>query len=60
METDASDPINAFADAAEKVLIRRVEHAPPERRESRWLPGWKNRIQTDRQFNHLNFKEEAK
>lgn len=50
MDKNASDAVNAFADAAEKVLSRRVEHAPPERRESRWLAGWKNRIQTYRQF----------
>lgn len=36
----------AFADAASVVLTRRVENAPPERNEARWLPGWKNRCQS--------------
>lgn len=33
----------AFAEAAKKVLTRRVQNAPPERKEQRWLEGWKNR-----------------
>jgi hypothetical protein len=48
MEKNAPDAVAAFADAAETVLHRRVQHAPPERRESQWLPGWKNRIQSYR------------
>jgi len=36
----------AFADAASAVLSRRVENAPPERNEARWLPGWRNRCQS--------------
>jgi hypothetical protein len=35
-----------FRRAAELVLSRRVENSPPGKRESRWLPGWKNRIRT--------------
>ncbi len=35
-----------FAASAARVLTQRVANAPPERRESRWLPGWKNRVQT--------------
>jgi len=35
-----------FRRAAESVLSRRVKNSPPERGESRWLPGWKNRIRT--------------
>jgi len=35
-----------FRHAAELVLTRRVKNSPPERGESRWLPGWKNRIRT--------------
>ncbi|MFA7231116.1 MAG: hypothetical protein WC071_07575 [Victivallaceae bacterium] len=35
-----------FAEAARKVLRRRVENSPPERNEARWLPGWMNRIDT--------------
>ena len=33
-----------FAQAADKVLTRRVENAPKD--ESRWLPGWRNRLKT--------------
>lgn len=32
--------------AARQVLSRRVENAPPERNESRWLRGWNNRLET--------------
>ena len=33
----------AFAASAKAVLSRRVQNAPPERNESRWLAGWYNR-----------------
>lgn len=33
-----------FSRAAEYVLKRRVGNAPLERNEHRWLPGWKNRV----------------
>ena len=32
-----------FAEAAKRVLSRRVANAPPERIEKRWLAGWHNR-----------------
>jgi hypothetical protein len=32
-----------FAEAAQRVLARRVKNSPPERGEKRWLEGWKNR-----------------
>lgn len=38
--------LQEFADAAKKVLTRRVENAPKNRDEKRWLKGWFNRIQT--------------
>ena len=38
--------MSEFADSAEFVLKRRIKNAPPARNESRWLPGWKNRIKT--------------
>jgi len=42
-----SDNVMAeFAQSAEFVLKRRIKNAPPARNESRWLPGWKNRIKT--------------
>lgn len=44
------DAANEFADAAEFVLARRVQNAPPDRQEQEacWLPGWKARINTYR------------
>ena len=50
MKTDRSDPLNEFADAAETILTLRTQNAPKERNEVRWLPGWKNRINTYRTF----------
>ena len=35
-----------FRHAAMSVLTRRVKNSPPQRGESRWLPGWENRIRT--------------
>ncbi|WP_395743967.1 hypothetical protein [Prosthecobacter sp.] len=32
-----------FAEAAKRVLSRRVANAPPDRKEQRWLAGWHNR-----------------
>lgn len=32
-----------FAEAAKRVLSRRVQNAPAERKEQRWLAGWHNR-----------------
>jgi hypothetical protein len=42
-DTD-SDPVEAFSRAAAEVLKRRVQDAPPERNESRWLSGWISRV----------------
>lgn len=39
-------PLREFARSADRVLTRRVENAPPERGESRWLAGWRNRLKT--------------
>lgn len=33
-----------FSRAAAETLERRVKNSPPERGESRWLAGWKNRV----------------
>ncbi len=40
--------LTEFADAALATLTRRIQLSPPERNEQRWLPGWKNRIDTYR------------
>ncbi len=44
--SDAQSAPAAFAAASKKVLTERVRLSPPERKESRWLPGWKNRCDT--------------
>jgi hypothetical protein len=38
--------VNEFSHAAAAVLKRRVRNSPPERKESRWLPGWVNRVKS--------------
>ncbi|WGZ95283.1 MAG: hypothetical protein QJT81_04670 [Candidatus Thiothrix putei] len=40
--------LHLFADAANRVLARRVRNSPPARNEARWLAGWSNRINTYR------------
>jgi len=44
MDEQAKDPRKAFADAAKKVLQRRIDNAPPDRNETRWREGWFKRI----------------
>ena len=39
-----SDAPDEFARAAKIVLTRRVQNAPPDRHESRWLTGWLRRV----------------
>jgi hypothetical protein len=39
-------PLLEFRRAGDMMLTRRVRNSPPERGESRWLPGWKNRTRT--------------
>ncbi|HEX2978206.1 MAG TPA: hypothetical protein VHO47_03755 [Candidatus Babeliales bacterium] len=41
-----SSAVNDFAAAAKKVLEERVVLAPKDRNETRWIPGWFNRINT--------------
>lgn len=38
--------LKEFVQSADKVLTARVQNAPPERNEQRWLKGWRNRLQT--------------
>jgi hypothetical protein len=40
----ASAAVDEFARSAKATLIRRVKNAPAERRESRWLSGWLQRV----------------
>ncbi|MFA6004129.1 MAG: hypothetical protein WC881_08675 [Elusimicrobiota bacterium] len=47
--TEPGQPaLDEFAASADDVLTRRVENSPPERQETRWLPGWRLRINTYR------------
>ena len=48
MSAQTNDVVSEFARAADTVLTRRVANAP--RDESRWLPGWRKRLQTYPQF----------
>ncbi|MGI8906451.1 MAG: hypothetical protein ACR2IE_08180 [Candidatus Sumerlaeaceae bacterium] len=43
---DASSAPRAFANAAKRVLARRVKNSPPARKEQQWLQGWSNRCET--------------
>ena len=42
----AGNALPEFARAADAVLTRRGRNAPPARNEAKWLPGWRNRLQT--------------
>jgi len=43
-EASDRDVVVDFVEVAKALLKRRVENAPPERNEARWLPGWLNRL----------------
>jgi hypothetical protein len=45
-ESTGREAVTNFAQSAKTVLTRRVRNSPPERKESRWLPGWLHRIDT--------------
>ncbi len=45
-ESSGHEAVKNFAQSAKKVLTNRVRNSPPARNESRWLPGWLNRIDT--------------
>jgi len=44
MPNQSTNPVQDFVKAANFLLENRVANAP--RDESRWLPGWKNRLST--------------
>lgn len=47
LESMGSGPaLPEFSKAATAVLERRVKNSPPERNESRWMAGWRNRCKT--------------
>jgi hypothetical protein len=43
-----TSPAAEFAESAARILRERVENAPPERNEQRWLAGWLSRVATYR------------
>tara|TARA_R100001143_G_scaffold62981_2_gene67998 strand:- start:2380 stop:3225 length:846 start_codon:yes stop_codon:yes gene_type:complete len=43
---EGTAPLQAFVSSASLVLQNRVENAPAERNETRWLPGWNQRLET--------------
>jgi len=43
-----SPALNEFANAAMRVLERRVRNSDPRRNERKWLSGWRNRTNTYR------------
>jgi hypothetical protein len=47
--SDKGDSLSSFVETAKSLLKRRVQNAPPERNEERWLTGWLARID-----NYLN------
>ena len=44
MHGSGAGTVAEFSRSAAAVLARRVQNAPPERKESRWLSGWLNRV----------------
>lgn len=44
MPPESQTPLKDFQKIAIQMLEERVQNSPPERKESRFLPGWKNRI----------------
>lgn len=44
MEGTGGGATKEFARSASEVLARRVQNAPAERKEGRWLAGWQNRV----------------
>jgi hypothetical protein len=44
MQGSGPGAANDFSRSAAAVLTRRVQNSPPERKESRWLSGWLNRV----------------
>jgi hypothetical protein len=43
-ETFEKEPLSAFVISAKKVLVKRSQNAPPNRKEDQWLKGWCRRL----------------
>ncbi|HHC75201.1 MAG TPA: hypothetical protein ENK78_09015 [Thiothrix sp.] len=48
-EGNSRAAVNSFATAAMQVLQRRADNSP-NRQDQRWIPGWRNRVETYRQW----------
>lgn len=46
MPENEKDPLLSFTNTAKDLLKRRVQNAPEERKEERWLPGWLSRVES--------------
>lgn len=46
LNPEAKDLVQEFVIQAKQLLEQRVQNAPPERNEQRWLKGWHNRLDT--------------
>lgn len=46
MHGEGAGGAREFGEVAAAVLTRRVQNAPPERGEGKWLAGWKNRVRS--------------
>jgi hypothetical protein len=51
--------IEEFIQGAQTVLAKRVQNAPPERREQRWLKGWYNRLDSYLHFSFIDSLAES-
>jgi hypothetical protein len=49
--TSPATAVQEFVIIAKHLLAKRVAHAPRERNEQRWIPGWNNRLDTYLAFN---------
>ncbi|MEY2543316.1 MAG: hypothetical protein QOE81_777, partial [Verrucomicrobiota bacterium] len=50
MRSTSPNAVKEFSRAAAEVLTHRVHNSPPARHESRWLPGWLNRVNSYSRF----------
>ena len=48
MSASSNNLVEDFIQSAQKILQRRVQNAPPEKQEEKWLKGWFNRLETYR------------
>ena len=44
--TSSKNVVTDFIESAKKILAQRVQNAPPEKQEEKWLKGWMNRLET--------------